>query len=141
MSKVLRVSDAAALALHAMVFLARNGERKISVPGMADRLDASQAHLSKVLQRLGKAGYVRSARGPTGGFELVRPAEEVTLLEVYEAIEGPLGDVDCLFPSRVCGSDRCILGSLIGDVNREVREYLSRTRISEVTDVYGSDEG
>jgi Rrf2 family protein len=92
-----------------------------------------------VLQRLSRAGFVSSVRGPAGGFELLKPADEVSLLEIYEAIEGPLGDVDCLFPSRICESGRCILGNLLGDVDREVRSYLSETMISDVTDVYGSE--
>jgi Rrf2 family protein len=139
MPKVLNVTDAAALALHALVLIARNGSGMRSVPEIAETLRASQAHLSKVLQRLARAGLVRSTRGPAGGFELSRPAEKVSLLEVYEAIEGPLGRVDCLFPSRICTSGRCILGTLLADVNQEVRTYLSETMISEVTDVYGSE--
>ena len=141
MAKIVRVSEAAALALHSMVWLARSGTGHVSVSEIADRLHASRAHLSKVLQRLSKAGLVNSGRGPTGGFRLAKPGENVSLLEVYEAVEGPLGDIDCLFPSPICGSDRCVLGSLLGDVHREVREYLSETMISEVTEVFGSESG
>ena len=58
MPTVLRISDAAALALHAMVMLAEAPERRMSAKAIASELDASQAHLAKVLQRLAKAGLV-----------------------------------------------------------------------------------
>ena len=136
MSKILRMSEAGSLALHAAVLLAGSDRGRMSVPEMASRLNASEAHLSKVLQRLSKARIVRSARGPGGGFELARPPEEVTLLEVYEAIEGPLVDANCLFAVRICGSNQCILGDFIWSVHAEVRRRLSATRLSDVASVF-----
>jgi Rrf2 family protein len=138
LSNVLRISDAASLGLHAMVLLAVDSQEEISTRKIASELQVSEAHLSKVLQRLGKVGLVASTRGPKGGFALGRKAEEITLLEVYEAIDGPLVPNNCLLGSRICGGERCILGDLLERIDRQVREYLATARLNELTSVYVS---
>lgn len=135
MADPLRISDAASLALHAAVLLSARPERRMAVNEMAARLHVSQAHLSKVLQRLAKVGLVRSTRGPRGGFVLDKPTGQVTLLEVYEAVEGPLSATHCLLGLQVCGARRCLLGDLGQVVSARVRDYLGTTRLSEVSDV------
>jgi len=138
MPNVLRVSEAASLALHTMVLLAANSGKLLSTREIASTLKVSEAHLSKVLQRLAREGLVESIRGPKGGFALARSSGRITLLEVYEAIEGPLGDTDCLLSKRLCDGDNCIMGPLLRDTNRKVREYLSKTTLAGVTDAYRS---
>lgn len=135
MTNLLRISEAASLAMHATVLLAANPDRALTTGQIATVLGVSEAHLSKVLQRLGRAGLVRSTRGPRGGFSLTRPSDQMTLLEVYEAIEGIVVPATCLFDTAICRGDRCILGGLIGEVNDHVRDYLGRTRLSDVSDV------
>jgi len=136
MASVLKVSDAAALGLHAMALLATKPDRRLPNPHIASVLHSSAAHLSKVLQRLAKAGLVRATRGPKGGFQLAPGGESLTLLQVYEAIEGPLAPQDCLLGSPICNGRHCIFGELLGRVNREVREYLAGTRLSDLTAVF-----
>ena len=136
MSHVLKVSEAASLAMHAAVMLAANSDRLTSNAEAAATLEVSEAHLSKVFQRLAHAGLVRAVRGPKGGFALTRPAGRVTLLEVYEAIEGKLMPVSCLLGKRVCDGRNCILGNLLDRTNRMVREHLAGTRLSDLTSVY-----
>ncbi len=137
MSNLLRISEAASLALHATVLLAANENRILSTKEMACRLHASEGHLSKVLQRLGKVVLVDGTRGPKGGFRLAKAASDISLLEVHEAIEGPLTDTVCLLGQPVCQGDECILGGLLEMVNRRVREYLGGTTLADLTNVYG----
>jgi Rrf2 family protein len=135
MANLLRISDAASLAMHAMVMLAANPGKEISTRQIASELNASEAHLSKVLQRLAKAGLVTSTRGPKGGFMLQRRGEEVRLLDVYEAIEGPLVRNNCLLGKQICDG-KCILGDLLETVDRQIGDYLAGTNLAELTDVY-----
>lgn len=136
MSKVLKISEAASLALHTLGLLAYKPDRVFSTREVSEALGVSEAHLSKVLQRLSRAGYTSSVRGPHGGFRIAKPAEKTTLLEVYELIEGPLAPSDCLLATQVCKGDKCIFGNLLETVNRQVREYLSGTKLSDIADVY-----
>ena len=141
MAQMLRISEAAALAMHAVVLMAAASKRPLAVGRAARRLDVSGAHLSKVLQRLAKAGLVDSVRGPRGGFILAKKPGRITLLEVYEAIEGRREKSECLFDGRGCGVPRCILGGLLGKVDAQIGRYLAATRISSLADLYAGDNG
>ena len=136
MPKMLNISEAASLALHAMVLLAAHPEQRLAAGEIASELQASEAHLSKVLQRLARAGLVSSARGPKGGFVLRRKREEITLLEVFEAVDGPFPAGKCLLGLTACPATRCILGGVVEAVNQRVRSYLARTRLSKLSDVF-----
>ncbi len=136
MRTALRVSEATSLALHAMALLAQNGRHALSCNEMASTLSVSEAHLSKVLQRLGKQGFVSSTRGPKGGFRLARAADAVSLLEVYEAIDGPVQFSNCLFETPVCeGNGHCIMGDLLASVDEQVLSYLRETRLTDLAPV------
>ena len=142
MPTVLRISDAASLALHAMVTLAEAPDQRVSAKAIAADLSASEAHLSKVLQRLAKAGLVESVRGRGGGFRLARPARRIKLMDVYQAIEGRLPNTQCLMGKRACKRAVCVMGGLLGTVDMWLRAYLSGTRLSDLANrMGGTDEG
>lgn len=133
MSNILRISDAASLALHTAVILASKPEKLVSTKELAEILQASEAHLSKVLQRLEKSGIVQATRGPKGGYKLRKNSDQVTLLEVYEAIDGKLSYGNCLLSECICTGD-CIMGKLLSDLNKQVKDYLSKTKLNELAE-------
>ncbi|MEI6633507.1 MAG: Rrf2 family transcriptional regulator [Chlamydiota bacterium] len=141
MAKMIRISEAAALAMHVMVLMAAESRKPLSTGRAAARLKASGAHLSKVLQRLAKAGLVNSIRGPRGGFILSKSPGKITLLDVYETIEGRHCASGCLFDAPGCGAPRCILGGLLKKVNAQLVGYLSGTKLSALADLYAGDNG
>ena len=117
MSGILKISEAAVLGLHAMVFIAKNHDKMATTKEIAGFHNASLAHLSKVMQRLVRAGMVKSVRGPKGGFKLGENGEKITLLQIYELFEGPIDMNNCLFDISVCGRKNCVFGNLIKEVN------------------------
>lgn len=134
MTNMLKISDAAALALHTMAVLARNTHRLVPTHEIAETLDVSENHLAKVHQRLHKAGLVDAVRGPSGGSRLAGSPSEITLLEIYEAIEGTFSPMDCLLGRPACGGRRCILGDLVKSVNNQVRDYLAGTTLAKLAE-------
>lgn len=132
MSGLLRISEAAVLAIHTVALLGANKNDVLTNRQIADFLGASEAHLSKVLQRLAKTGFVQSVRGPSGGFKLGQSDEDITLLDVYETMDGTLVTSDCLLSAPVCGGN-CILGDMLSTVCESVREKLSTTRICDIS--------
>ena len=137
MSNILKISEAASLALHTAVILATDPDNLLSNKELASILHASEAHLSKVLQRLDKSGIVKSTRGPKGGFKLTKSGNDITLLEVYEAIDGKLSPSNCLLNECICNRD-CIMGKLLGDLNKQVRDYLATTKLITLISAYRS---
>jgi Rrf2 family protein len=139
MTRALRVSEAASLAMHAMGLLASRSGTSLSVKTIAARFQVSEAHLSKVMQRLVKVGLVTSVRGPKGGFSLTRPSDQLTLLEVFEAIEGPMEPTTCLFGVPLCEGDTCILGKVMVEANDLLHDRLANTSLDEVGEFFDED--
>ncbi|MGD8375051.1 MAG: Rrf2 family transcriptional regulator [Acidobacteriota bacterium] len=136
MACALRVSDASSMAMHAMALLALEPGTSLSTRAIASCFGISEAHLSKVLQRLTKVGLVRSVRGPKGGFSLARNPENITLMEVFTAIEGPVESSGCVFGVSRCDGTSCVLGSVMADANRMLLDHLARTDLRTVSAVF-----
>ena len=132
MSNIIKFSDASNLALHSMAYLVSYGNgRTASVKEIAEKFDASEAHLSKVIQRLSHSGLVKTQRGPGGGVTLAKKPEKITLLEIYESIEGPLSTDACLLGKSSCRLGCCILGETLEIMGRQFRAKLAGTKLSD----------
>ena len=136
----LRISEAASLAMHALGYLANREDGPITSREIAARFEISEAHLSKVMQRLVKVELLRSVRGPRGGFTLNRSPESVTLLEIFEAIEGRFEPSQCLLSSAICDGDDCILGNIVVEANTMLRARLEETTLVDVEAVINADQ-
>lgn len=127
---LLKISEAASIALHAMIVLAKNRDKLTSVKDIAAQLDVSANHLSKVMQRLNKAGFIESIKGFNGGFRLSVEPEDVTFLEIYESFDGKLKASSCLLAKNECKGN-CIFGDLILSINAQVKEKFENTKLSD----------
>ncbi len=130
MSNILKISDAATLALHAMSIMAQNGDELVSVKEISETLGVSYNHLSKVLQRLVKVGLVTSIKGFKGGFKLTKNIDEITFLEIYEAIDGKFSPSNCLLNKDKC-AHKCIMGTFLTSINKQVEDFFSQTKLSD----------
>lgn len=131
MSGIIKFSEAASIALHAMTVIAATPDRHVPIRDIAEAMPISEHYLAKVLQRLAKAGLVESVRGPGGGFLLRGEPRRTTLLAVYEAIEGRLEIASCTFPVAQ-GCKTCILDDVLRDANRIVHDRLARTTLADL---------
>ncbi|MDD4318243.1 MAG: Rrf2 family transcriptional regulator [Victivallaceae bacterium] len=137
MPSILHISEAVALGIHACSIISEGKESKYSTPKLAEMLQASAAHLSKVMRRLVVAGIMESVPGPNGGFVLAKAPEEIYLLDIYQAIDGPFPDVCCMFKKPICNYSRCILKNFIIDENERARNYFSTTTLKHITNQQG----
>ncbi len=136
MTNVMKISEAASIGLHTMVLLAAHENSLHSAKELASRLNVSEAHLAKVLQRLSRGGLVKSIRGPKGGFRLGRPSKDISLLNVFESIEGPINFNPCLIGNPVCAGNGCIFGDVLELGNQMFRQYMSATKLSMLTSAF-----
>jgi Rrf2 family protein len=137
MTTLLKVSQAASLAVHTMALLAHDHHKSLSARQIAQILRVSEAHLAKVLGRLAREGLVQSTRGPGGGFVLADGADRTPLMTIYEAIEGKFSPHDCLFETPLCDEGKCIFGDLVKRINEEMKQYLTETLTSDTTFAFG----
>ena len=129
MSRVFALSEAASIAIHSMVLIAR-AKNGINVVKIAEITGFSKNHIAKVLQRLVKVDMLKSVRGPAGGFTLKGDPDKVSLLDVYEAIEGQMQETDCPLSYEVCNYDRCIMGNIINEMTGEFKKYMQTNTLA-----------
>ncbi len=123
MSKIFSMSEASSIAIHSMVLIAR-AKHGINVVKITEFTGFSKNHIAKVLQRLVKSDLLKSVRGPSGGFYLKRDPKDYDLLEVYEAIEGPIEESDCPLAYEICNYDECIMGNVVNKMTGEFTKFL-----------------
>jgi len=91
-------------ALRALIFLAsKTPDKPVLVSEIADAAKVPRQSLAKILHGLRNKGLVKSTKGPGGGYRLARPGGDVTIIEVVEAVDGPL----YLARSCVLGLEEC----------------------------------
>jgi Rrf2 family protein len=123
----MKLSRTCGYALLALEYLAAQGDgQPVASPLIARARGISERFLVKALTPLVRAGLLLSLKGPSGGYRLARPATKISLLEVVEAIDGPVrGDM----PGALEGGDR--LESRVHAVCEGVAD-LMRRRLGQV---------
>ena len=87
----MKISRSIGYALIAAGHVAMNcKEKAVLSSAIAKEYAIPLEYLLKILQQLVRGGVLRSKRGPRGGFTLARPAEEITMLEIIESVDGPM---------------------------------------------------
>lgn len=134
MSSILRISEAANLGIHALVYLALERDcSPCSAGAIAKGLEVSESHLAKVMQRLAAAGMVSSTRGARGGFTIITDPDRTSLLQVLEAIDGPILSSGCLLGRGDCLVHACWLAELETETIELVHKHLGSITLSDVT--------
>ena len=100
----MRITTKGRYALRMMIDVAENGNSTIK--DVAERQGISRKFLEQIAQSLSKAGLLAGSRGHGGGYKLTRNPEDITALDVIEAVEGKIAVVSCLEdPDNQC--ERC----------------------------------
>ena len=129
----MQITRQADYALRAVVFLARledNGRAATNI--IAKEQDIPPSFLAKIISQLSIAGLIQTSRGAHGGVSLARPSDEISVLEVIEAIDGPIFLNVCTENSSNCpflGS--CPLKDLWCEARTALIEKLSGAKFSQ----------
>ncbi|MCL1635212.1 SUF system Fe-S cluster assembly regulator [Luteimonas sp. SX5] len=103
MLRVTKLTDYASVVL---TVLASEPDAVLSATGLAERAGLETPTVAKVLKPLAQAGLVEAFRGANGGYRLARAPADISLIEIVEAIEGPLGMTECSVHAGACGIER-----------------------------------
>ncbi|MBT0665771.1 Rrf2 family transcriptional regulator [Geobacter pelophilus] len=100
---------------------------------IAESTGVPQTFLAKILQSFAKIGLVNSFRGTGGGFVLGRSPSQITLLEVVEAVEGPIMPNRCMMDATGCEfNSTCLVHPVWREVQSKVVEILGSVTIEEL---------
>jgi Rrf2 family cysteine metabolism transcriptional repressor len=110
----------------------RDGAGPVSVRGIAERQAIPAKFLEQLFVSLRKAGLVTGIRGAHGGFELARSAADITVLDVVEALEGPLQPSQCAAEESCHRSGACAAGAVWARATEALRGVLTGTTLAEL---------
>lgn len=137
-------STKAEYGIRLMIALARHeGERPAALAALAESETLPPAYLEHLVAKLREAELVVSQRGAHGGYRLARPSGEIRMLEVVEALEGPIAPMDCFGPegeakvlcSHEIDSDRtCSTKLLWTRVQGGITRALAGTTLAELVE-------
>jgi Rrf2 family protein len=132
----MKLSTKGRYGLRAMIELSmRPTGEPVMVRDIAAAQVISEDYLELVLISLRRAGLVRSIRGASGGYQLAKSADDITALEITEAVEGPIGLVDCTRePELCCRSGECVAHELWSDASNAMRSVLQGTTLAQLRD-------
>lgn len=122
-------------AIRGIVYLAGKPIDKVCLlSDIAAAVDVPPTFLAKIFQQFSKLGLVKSFRGTGGGFMLGRPPESITLLEVVEAVEGPIISNRCVVTPSDCGrSEVCNVHPVWKRVQDQVRGVLEGVTLKDLS--------
>ncbi len=133
MLRISRLTDYATVILAA---LAQAPGRVQTSAALAEQTRLSLPTVSKVLKQLQRSGLVASTRGLRGGYQLGRPATEISAGEILDALEGPLALTDCASAHSQCGLERtCNVGHAWQRLNVIIRRSLHEVSLAELAGI------
>lgn len=117
-----------------MSHLAAAPHRHFAAPDLAAEAHLPVPMVSKILKQLARAGLLDSHRGAHGGYALARPAEDISVVEIITALEGPIAVTECTEDAPgVCSAEPfCPVSSNWRRINRAIREALGSVTLAEM---------
>lgn len=129
----MKISRSAGYGMVAVGFIAENGKDGTVLASTISKMyNIPMEYLLKILQQLVRAEILRSKRGPKGGFSMARPPEEITMLEIIEAVGGPLsGHLELKAQTNNAPFSRK-MESVCLDATAKIKELLSKSKLSDM---------
>lgn len=130
---MLRLSKLTDYGMVVITALARSPQALRNAADLADEAHIGAPTVSKLLNRLGRAGLVESERGAHGGYRLARAPSKIDMAEVIAAIEGPIGLTECTVHNGRCGIQAsCRLRDNWQVINRAVHGALADISLAQM---------
>lgn len=132
----MKLSTKGRYAVMAMADLAKHANKTpVSLSQIAGRQEISLSYLEQLFGKLRQSGLVKSIRGPGGGYQLARPAEDLRISDIILAVDEPIKATRCLTGSpNGCKGDntRCITHDLWEELSRQIHVFLNSVSLEDV---------
>ena len=139
----MKLSTRARYALRMMIEIAkRPGTDLVSLGRVAENTKMSKRYLDQLALALKVSSLMRSTRGRGGGYQLARPAEQISVCEIIEAAIGPINVVECVRRPEIClKSDYCECRWVYERINDEIVKVLNGMSLAELADMNRGQAG
>ncbi len=130
----MRLSTRVRYGCRAMVDLALHaGDGPVALEVLARERHLPDRYLAKIIQDLRRSGLVSSVRGAGGGYVLRAPLDSISLLDVYEALEGPFCPVECLDDPDGCEIvEECVTREVWDEVQKSLNAVLKSVTLADL---------
>jgi len=129
----MQITRQADYAVRAVLHLARSGDQRTATSMIAEEQRIPPSFLAKIVSQLSIAGLLHTSRGARGGVTLARDAKDITLLEVIEAIDGPIQLNECVGDKGSCSFDEtCPLRPVWCDAQEDLVKRLKGTNFADM---------
>jgi Rrf2 family protein len=133
MLRLTKKADYSLIALRHFAMRLRESGGAVSAKEVADSCGIPLPVLSKLLQKLGKNGFLTSEYGTTGGYRLARDPNRISALEVIRAIDGPIVLANCFTEGAHCGhSSRCTVKRPLRKIHEGILKLLDSVSIQDM---------
>ena len=120
-------------AVRCVLYLAQANEQITNVTEVSRMMHIPKTFLAKIFQKLVRAGLVESIRGMNGGFRLAKKPSDISLLDIMDAIQGPLCVNVCAVDSRKCTrSSTCSVHPVWVELRKDVNKRLQEQTIAKL---------
>jgi Rrf2 family protein len=125
----MQITRQADYAMRAVLYLSELGlERRAATSQIAEQKQIPPSFLAKIVSQLSVAGLLQTSRGARGGVSLARPPDDISFLEVIEAIDGPILLNECVLDSGACTfGESCAIRDVFCDAQAELVARLETT--------------
>jgi Rrf2 family iron-sulfur cluster assembly transcriptional regulator len=131
----MRLTTKGRFAVTAMLDLALNSTHgPVTLSGISGRQKISLSYLEQLFGKLRRRELVESVRGPGGGYNLARPATEVTVADIICAVEEPIDSTQCSGRENCRDNERCMTHDLWEELNETVYGFLSTVKLSQLVE-------
>jgi FeS assembly SUF system regulator len=139
---MIRITKQSDYGIVLLAHLARHDvEGQVSARDLAEATQLPVPMVSKILNQLVHGGLVVSTRGVNGGYGLARAADAISVAEVLDAVEGPLGLTECIDAPGVCGLEPCCsVRTVWRHINVRVRQALDAVSLAEMIQPLGPSD-
>jgi len=142
MLRLTKKADYSLIALKHFAARQLEGVGALSATEVADASGIPLPILSKLLQRLGKTGFLISAYGTNGGYRLARAPRDISALEVIRAIDGPIVLANCFTHEIGCGhEDRCTVRRPLRRIHEGILRLLDSVSIQDMLEDSAPEPG
>ncbi len=131
-----KLSRGAEYAIRGLLYMSMQPEGKISfIEEISTAQEVPKAYLAKIFQQLSKKGFVKSYRGPEGGFLLLKAPKDISLFESIEAIVGPIHLNECLIHDGFCPRDQvCPIHDVWREAQTRFIDFLNESNFDQLAE-------
>lgn len=132
----MKLSRAGEYGILGVSYIAQQDKDICFIREISEAWDLPESFLAKILQKLAKVGILNSHKGNMGGFSLAKPAEEITLKEIVESVQGPIVINWCELDTDSCNRfETCLLERIVHEATIKVREVFGDYTVADLAAV------